>query len=244
LTKVSEDIWVFDGAPISAAGLPIPLRMTVLRLSSGDLLLHSPVQYSQAIRSELEGLGRIKYLLAPNIAHWMFLADWQTKLPDALTFVAPGLASRSQVRRAGIRIDRELGGGTPSEWADDIETVLVSAPFFGEVELFDKRSRTLILTDLVQNLDPKIFPSAFRPVAHLLGVSKPDEGHRSTCGYCCILAADRCDRRLGGWSVSLPKRSFSRMAIGSILMERSVCGTPSAGLFPRRVQNVWRGQKK
>src|SRR4051812_23225755 len=107
LTKVSEDIWVFEGAPISAAGVPIPLRMTVLRLSNGDLVLHSPVQYSPAVRNELEGLGRIKYLLAPNVAHWMFLADWQTKVPDALTFVAPGLASRSQVLKAGIRIDRE-----------------------------------------------------------------------------------------------------------------------------------------
>jgi short-subunit dehydrogenase len=174
LKQISENIWLYDDTPINAGGLPLPIRMTVVRLSNGDLLLHSPVRYSPMLRDRLKELGQIKYLLAPNIAHWMFLADWQTAAPDALTFAVPGLARRNQVREAGVRIDRELDDGTPAEWADDIETVLVKALFFCEVELFDKRSGTLILTDLVQNLDPRIFPAAAQPLAHLLGVTKPD----------------------------------------------------------------------
>jgi len=173
LTQVAEDVWVYDGT-INASGLPLPTRMTVVRLSSGELLLHSPMRYSPVLRGELERLGRIKYLVASNTAHWMFLRAWQTVVPDALTFAAPGLARRNQVRRAGVRIDRDLDDGTPAEWADDLATVLVSAPFFSEVELFDKRTRTLILTDIVQNLDPKAFPRPVRLVAHLLGVTKPD----------------------------------------------------------------------
>src|SRR5947209_6367191 len=160
LTQVSNDIWIFDAAPIQAAGFPIPLRMTVVRLSGGDLLLHSPVKYSPALRAQLERLGTIKYLLGPNIAHWMFLRSWQTALPELVTFAVPGLASRNQVRRSDVRIDRELGDGTPDEWASDIETVLVKAPLFCEAALFDKRSRTLILTDIVQNIDPSMFPGA------------------------------------------------------------------------------------
>ncbi len=173
LTQVSNDIWIFDAAPIQAAGLPMPLRMSVVRLSSGDLLLHSPVKYSPALRAQLERLGTIKYLLAPNVAHWMFLRDWQTAVPELVTFAVPGLASRNQVRRSGVRIDRELGDGTPGEWANDVETVLVMAPFFCEAELFDKRSRTLILTDIVQNVDPGMFPGPSRPVAGLLGITRP-----------------------------------------------------------------------
>lgn len=103
----------------------------------------------------------------------MFLRDWQTAVPHVVTFAVPGLASRNQVRRSGVRIDRELGDGTPGEWANDVETVLVRAPLFCEAELFDKRSRTLILTDIVQNIDPGMFPGASRPVAGLLGVTKP-----------------------------------------------------------------------
>src|SRR5437588_10345720 len=101
LTQVAKDVWVYDDAPIGAAGLAIPVRMSIVRLSNGNLILHSPVRYSRALHEQLDRLGGIQYLLAPNIAHWMFLADWQAAVPAALTFAAPGLASRSQVRKAG-----------------------------------------------------------------------------------------------------------------------------------------------
>ncbi|UPK31419.1 SDR family oxidoreductase [Bradyrhizobium sp. 195] len=174
LSRVTDDVWIVDDQPISAAGLELPIRMVVLRLSNGDLVLHSPVRYSPALHHELERLGAIKYLLAPNIGHWMFLADWQRALPRARTFAARSLSQRRQVRAAGIRIDRELGDVTPEEWSADFQTVAVNAPMFCEIELFDKRSRTLVLTDLVQNLDPDHLSPANEAAASLLGISGPD----------------------------------------------------------------------
>src|SRR5689334_4514306 len=106
MTQVTDDIWVYDDVPISAAGMPIPIRMTIIRLGDGSLLLHSPTRYSQAVASQLEKFGRIKFLLAPNIAHWMFIKGWQKALPHTTTFAPPGLADRAQVREAGLRIDR------------------------------------------------------------------------------------------------------------------------------------------
>src|SRR3954463_12475647 len=153
-TRAADDIWIVDDTPIHPAGLRLPVRMTVIRLSSGGVLLHSPIRYSSSLRMELERIGPIKYLLAPNVAHWMFLSGWQKALPDAITLAVPGLANRKQVQAARIRIDREISDDTPEDWAADIETVLVRAPLFCEVALFDRRSRTLILTDLVQNLVP------------------------------------------------------------------------------------------
>lgn len=174
LSRVSDDIWIVNDEPINAAGLELPVRMTVIRLSNGDLVLHSPVRYSPTIRYELERLGAIRYLLAPNIAHWMFLSDWQREVRQAATFAARGLSARKQVRAAGIRIDRELGGTTPDEWSADLETVSLDAPMFSEVEVFDKRSRILILTDLVQNLDPDHLSGSAETAAKLLGITKPD----------------------------------------------------------------------
>jgi short-subunit dehydrogenase len=200
LTPVTEDVWVYDDAPINAAGLPLPVRMTVVRLSTGEILLHSPVRYSPALHREVEPLGRIRYLLAPNTAHWIFLKNWQNAVPDALTFSAPGLAGRNQVRTAGVRIDRELDDGTPAEWAEDLATVLVSAPFFCEVAIFHKRTRTLILTDIVQNLDPKMYPWPIRPLAHLLGITKP--GGRAPIYLRLLL-------RLGGRSVQSAARRLA-----------------------------------
>jgi short-subunit dehydrogenase len=174
LAQAADDVWIVDDTPIQAAGLRLPVRMTIIRLSNGALLLHSPIRYSPSVRTELEQIGPIKYLLAPNVAHWMFLSEWQRALPEAITFAVPGLASRKQVQAAGIRIDRELSDDNPEEWADDIETVLVRAPLFCEAELFDKRSRTLILTDVVQNIDPEALSYPARTAIRLLGISKPD----------------------------------------------------------------------
>ncbi|MCA1372888.1 MULTISPECIES: SDR family oxidoreductase [unclassified Bradyrhizobium] len=174
LSQVTDDIWIVNDKPINAAGLQLPVRMTVIRLSNGDLVLHSPVRYSPALREELKRLGTIRYLLAPNIAHWMFLPEWQRQLPQAAIFAARGLAARRQVRAAGLRVDRELGDTTPEEWAADLETVSVNAPMFSEVELFDRRSRTLVLTDIVQNLDPHHLSASNTAAASLLGIAKPD----------------------------------------------------------------------
>ncbi|SCB50434.1 Short-chain dehydrogenase [Bradyrhizobium shewense] len=174
LTRATDDIWIADDAPISAAGLRLPVRMTVIRLSNGDLILHSPVRYSRALRDELERLGSIEYLMAPNVAHWTFLPAWQRELPQARTFAARGISARKQAREVGLRIDRELGETTPEEWAVELETVSLQAPMFSEVEIFDKRSRTLVLTDLVQNLDPHHLPRSNQAAASLLGIAKPD----------------------------------------------------------------------
>jgi short-subunit dehydrogenase len=203
LTRAADDIWIVDDAPIHPAGLRLPVRMTVIRLSSGGILLHSPVRYSPSLRMELERIGPIKYLLAPNVAHWMFLSAWQTALPEAITVAVPGLVSRKQVKDARIRIDRELSDDTLDEWAADIETVLVRAPMFCEVELFDKRSRTLILTDIVQNLDPQALSFAARAAARLLGISKPD-------GMAPIYL--RLIMRLGGRSVQSAARRLISFA--------------------------------
>ncbi len=174
LTRVTDDIWMADDRPINAAGLQLPVRMTVIRLSNGDLVLHSPVRYSLALRDEMGKLGSIKFLLAPNVAHWMFLPAWQKELPHAVTFAARGLAARRQVRKAGVRIDQELGDIVPDAWTAEFETIAVNAPMFSEVEIFDKRSRTLILTDLVQNLNASHLPALTEAVANVLGITKPD----------------------------------------------------------------------
>lgn len=192
LKLVSDNVWIVDAGRITVAGLPLPIRMTVIRLASGDLLLHSPTKYSEALRTELERLGPIKYLIAPNVAHWMFLPAWQKACPEAKLFAAPRLASRAQVRRSGLRIDHEFGDVAPREWAADIEIVPISAPLFSEIELFHKPSRTLILTDVVQNLSPEGLSPLSQAAAKLLGIAAP---HGTAPIYLRLLL------RLGGGAV-------------------------------------------
>jgi hypothetical protein len=170
---VADGVWIVDAEPVHAGGLPLPLRMSIIRLASGDLLLHSPTPYTPGLRRRIEELGPIRHLIAPSVGHWMFLRDWQRACANATTWAVPGLRERSQVRRAGVRIDAVLGDTAPDIWAGEIDQVLVQAPVFKEVDLFHRPSRTLLLTDLVLNLENDRLPVLARPLAHLLGIVAP-----------------------------------------------------------------------
>jgi hypothetical protein len=171
---VAEGVWIIDSGPLRIMGAPLPVRMTVVRLANGDLWLHSPTGYDDKLRGELERHGRIRHLVAPDIAHWTFLQAWQQRCPDAVTWAAPGLRERAQVKKSGVRLDRDLGEAPPPEWAGDMEQVVVPGAGFSEVAFFHKPSRTLILTDIVQNLEPEKLPVIMRQVARLNGVLAPN----------------------------------------------------------------------
>lgn len=175
LKPVADGIWIVDSGPLHFMGLALPVRMTVVRLRSGDLWLHSPTRFRPELKAAIEALGPIRHLVAPNAAHWTFLRDWQAQCPEALTWAAPGLRKRPQVRKSGLRVDRDVPQETPAEWASDFELAVVpGAMGFREVTVFHHLSKTLILTDLVVNLEPERLPFATRMFARITGTLAPD----------------------------------------------------------------------
>lgn len=178
LKPIAPDLWIVDSGPLSGI-LPLPVRMTVMRLGDGSVWLHSPTRFDETLAWSIEALGPIRHLVAPNIAHWMFLEDWQKRCPDALTWGPPELRRRGQVRRrieAGdLKIDRDLEEQSPEAWASDILQIAVPGGFgFREIAFFHTVSRSLILTDLVLNLEPTKLPLHLRLPMRLIGATAPD----------------------------------------------------------------------
>ena len=175
LKPVADGVWIVDSGPLRVLGLPLPVRMTVIRLSDGGIWLHSPTRYDEALRRAIEAIGPIRFLVAPNVAHWTFLKDWQTRCPDAETWAAPNLDRRRPVRASGLRIDRVLGDAAPERWAHDLRQVVVPGALgFREVAFFHVPSSTLVLTDLVANLEADRMPWFARPFLTLAGMTAPD----------------------------------------------------------------------
>src|SRR5919112_1203315 len=175
LKPAAEDLFIVDSGPLRIMGLPLPVRMTVIRLANGDVLMHSPTRFDARLKAEIEAIGPIRHLVAPNIAHWSFLQDWQRECPQATTWAAPGLRQRSQVKASGVRLDRDLPDASPPEWAGDIDQAIIpGAAGFREVAFFHRPSRTLVLTDLIVNLEPGKLPLAARAFAWATGTLAPD----------------------------------------------------------------------
>jgi hypothetical protein len=121
--------------------------MTVLRLDDGQLVLHSPVPISHSQERELAELGSVRFIVVPQ-AHGMFAAQAAHQFPDAELLAAP-FASRRQ-RQLPIR--GELADQPPPSWHGQLDSLLVRGFRLNEVVLFQRSSRTLILTDLCFNI--------------------------------------------------------------------------------------------
>jgi hypothetical protein len=175
LKPVAENLWIVDSGPQHVMGLALPVRMTVIRLSSGEMWLHSPTRFVPDLKAGIESLGPIRHIVAPNIAHWTHLKDWEAACPAATVHAAPKLRERSPVRASRLRLDRDLADTPPPEWAADIDQAIVpGGAGFREVAFFHRSTRTLILTDLVQNLEPETLPIRTRVFAKLTGVQAPN----------------------------------------------------------------------
>ena len=106
--------------------------------------------------AQLERLGRVRHLVAANVLHWRFIKAWQRNCPASVTWAVPGLRKRRQVQEAGLRFDCELRDAAPEDWGDEMKQVIMRGAFgFEEVEFFHSETRTLILTDLVVNLEER-----------------------------------------------------------------------------------------
>lgn len=174
LKPVAENVWIVDSGPLGR-WMRLPVRMTVVRLGSGALWLHSPTRSTPSLRAELAALGPVAHLVAPNSAHWMFAAEWQRACPDAATWAGPGLRERAAVRKSGLRLDGDLSDAPPPVWSDEIDQVVVPGGLgFREVVFLHRPSRTLVLTDLVANLEASRLPLAARTFAGLVGALAPN----------------------------------------------------------------------
>ena len=147
LRVFGEEIWI-AGDWLRTLGMTIPVRMTVVRIEGRRLLIHSPLALSPRLRAQLDALGDVCYVIAPNRFHHLFAGDYGA-YPDARLLLAPGL----ERKRADLRCQDLLGESSPPEWSGQVDQMLFAgAPLINEVAFFHHASRTLILTDLALNI--------------------------------------------------------------------------------------------
>lgn len=144
LRELAADLFVAEH-PLVVGGLHLGTRTTVVRTAGGALLVHSPGPADAELYREVEKLGPVAALVAPNKLHHLHLADWTRAFPDARTFGAPGLAAKLKT----LRIDEELGDEPPALFGPTLDQHHVrGAPRLEEVVFLHRPSRTLLLTDL------------------------------------------------------------------------------------------------
>lgn len=165
LTEFGPDIWIADGPVITAAaGFHYPTRMAVIRLNRGDLVLWSPVALTAELCAEIEAVGTIRYLIAPNSLHHTFLGDWHSAFPHACVLAPHGLREK----RIDITFAGEIGSVAVPGREGEIDVAVVHGnQITTEAVFFHRASRTAIFTDLLQHFPPGWFTGWRAIVARL-----------------------------------------------------------------------------
>ncbi|WP_323037492.1 DUF4336 domain-containing protein [Pararhodobacter sp.] len=175
LKPVAPEIWVVDGPILKFYGLPFPTRMVVVRLTDGGLWLHSPIQMDDGLLQALAALGPVQHLMAPNWIHYAFVPDWQRAFPKAQTWAAPGVQERAGSRGLALRVDHQITDHAPDAWAGQVDQLVVpGSPVHREAVFFHRASKTLILTDLIENFEAANLPVWLIPLAWAAGTLDPD----------------------------------------------------------------------
>jgi hypothetical protein len=150
VTFAEDALWLHEYF-VRMGGAQFNARMTVIKLRSGELIIHSPCRFNEEVVAAVSALGRVAVLMAPGNFHWVHVSAWQRAFPRALTYVCPGTEERAD----GLRFDFVLEDIAPPMWTDELSQVAVLATrYMREVAFFHRTSRTLILVDLVENFTP------------------------------------------------------------------------------------------
>lgn len=176
LKPVCQSVWIVDGPTIDfgppLAKMKFPTRMTVIRVGTGDLLIHSPTPITENLHAEVEAIGTPKWIIGPNKIHYWWIPEWHGAFPSATVYLAPGIPERSagRVKLEHVLLDKARG----YPWDEDVDTLLLAGGFMTEVEFFHRLSRTLVLTDLIENFEPHKLGIVDRLLTKLGAVSDPD----------------------------------------------------------------------
>lgn len=148
LTPITEGIWE-RRQPLRFFGLALGSRMTVVRLDSGKLWVHSPVPLDDHALAQMNQLGEVGYVIAPNRLHHLQLNAMRNRYPNAEYWGSPGLAQKRQ----DFRFTGLLSDDARPNWHKEIQhKQLLGMPAVDEVAFFAQQNKALIFTDCVFNL--------------------------------------------------------------------------------------------
>lgn len=177
LKRIADDLWIVDG-PLIRFGLPwlkmpFPTRMTIVRLAGGGLFVHSPTPLTPSLQAEVEREGSPRWIVGPNRIHYWWIPDWAAAFPGAAVYLALRIKEQARGRITGETLPLDSDRGYP--WDAEIATLPVPGRFMTEVVFFHRPSRTLILTDFIENFELwKIGSALWRCLTRFGSVRDPD----------------------------------------------------------------------
>lgn len=199
LEQFGDEIWIADGAAVKAAlGFHYPIRMAVIRLSDGGLFIWSPISLAKELCAEIDRLGRVEHIVAPNSLHHLFISDWKRAYPAAKVYAPPGLRKK----RKDVDFDCDFENALIADWRAEVDHVVMEGNLITtEVVFFHVKSGTALFADLLQQL-PNNWFSGWRAVVAKLDLmvgAEPTVPRKFRAAFVERRAAQRALKKILSW---------------------------------------------
>lgn len=170
LKNLDSNLWIAEQSQ-KYLGLEVGTRMTVIRLDNHKIIIISPIKITDALAKQIDQIGEVEAIIAPNLYHHLFVNQALVVYPQAKLYAVPGLLEKCP----DLPIDSVLDPDY-NQWSKEIEYI-----FFDGVRTFDgsrisplnefvffhQSSKTLIITDVAFNFDAS-FPWTTQLVGRIL----------------------------------------------------------------------------
>ncbi|KAK3298358.1 uncharacterized protein B0H64DRAFT_73337 [Chaetomium fimeti] len=189
IRDLSPNVVTFSVPFLRFGRIPIGGRGTLIRLTSGSLAVFSPVAHTAATAAKVASLGGdVRYIVATDIEHHIFLSEWAAAYPHAKLIGPEGLPEKRLAAAAqgddprigtegfGVVVNKGNGrdaGAVGEDFGRDFEMEYFAGHPNREVVFLWKPEGVVVQADLVFNLPAteqySRVPEAERPRLGVLG---------------------------------------------------------------------------
>ena len=147
MKKVAQNLWVIS-YPLRLFGGDLKRTVTVIQLSTGDLVIHSTGPFPQEDVASILRLGKPGWLLDAMLQHDTFAQRGRKAFPEI-----PYLGPTGFAEEVGFPTEPLIPA--PSRWGEELKVLRLDGnPGMQEHVLFHPLSRTLIVADLLFHFGP------------------------------------------------------------------------------------------
>ena len=148
MKQLAENIWI-KGYPLSVLGTRHGRNVTVIRLSTGKLIIHSMAPFPAVDIEGILALGEPGWLVESMLLHDTYASEGREIFEDIPFLGPPGF---SEI----VKFPTEPLYPGPMEWEGEIEVLpIAGCPKLEEIAILHTLSRTLIVADLIFNFSPE-----------------------------------------------------------------------------------------
>lgn len=134
--------------PLQLLGMNIGRTVSIIRLQSGQLIIHSTARFSDEQKAGILALGEPAWIVEASNLHDTFSEAGAQAFPRSSYLVPEKFPQKSGIRTSCLT-------DPPREWKGELDVVCINGmPNVNEHIVFHRDSKTLIVADLLFNIPP------------------------------------------------------------------------------------------